>query len=355
MKKLLKVLALSLALTSISACSFFRSEDNGSNGIKNIEVTNDEEGNALITINYTDREKKPVTFTLPKGQDGEKGVGIKKVDYSQDQYGVTTVTMSFTGGLDPVSFTLSPGKSISDVKYEVDAEGNTLIIFIDSDGNELSPITLFKGDTGEAGTGIVSIIPDYHMDGSATLTITLSDETTYDVDIPAPKQGRGIESIVSRKEGTKVVLTINYNDGTNEDVEFDATPTWTTGSAKPGDNFGYDGDYYFDISHDIIYIKENGVWNIAVDFNTNANEYTVLFELNDTNAEPASFTTGSRSYVIRKGETFYSSNLDMPVPSRSGYNFEGWFTSTTPNPTHGAFTNLTPVLSDMTLYAKWSN
>ena len=357
MKKLMKVLALStmcLGMPRLNACSFFRSADKGDNGIKNIEVVQDEQGNAIITITYTDSSKKPVTFTLPKGEDGNDGAGIKKVEYSSDEYGVTTVTISFTNSLEPVSFTLQPGKSIADVKFEKDESDNTLIIFIDSDGNELSPITVFKGDTGEQGNGIVSIIPDYHFDGSVTLTITLDDTSEYLVEVPAPREGRGIESIVTRKEGTTVYLVINYNDGTSEEVSFESTPSWTTGYSKPGDSLGYNGDYYFDISHDIIYIKENGVWTVAVDFNTNAAEYTVMFELNDTTAEPAEFAVGQRSYVIQKGETFYSSNLDVPVPTRSGYTFNGWYTSSTPNVTHGMFNNLTPVLSDMTLYASWS-
>ena len=357
MKKLMKVLALStmcLGMPLLNACSFFRSADKGDNGIKNIEVVQDEQGNAIITIHYTDSSKKPVTFTLPKGENGQDGAGIKKVEYTQDQYGVTTVTISFTNSLEPVSFTLQPGKSIADVKFEKDESDNTLIIFIDSDGNELSPITVFKGDTGEQGVGIVSIIPDYRSDGSSSLKIVLSDETYYEVEIPAPKEGRGIESIVTRKEGTTVYLVINYTDNTSEEISFESTPSWTTGNSKPGDSFGYNGDYYFDISHDIIYIKENGVWTVAVDFNTNAAEYSVIFELNDTTAEPAEYAVGQRSYVIQKGETFYSSGLELPVPSRNGYTFGGWYTSTVPNVTHGAFNNLTPVLSDMTLYAKWN-
>ena len=357
MKKLMKVLALStmcLGMPMLNACSFFRSADKGDNGIKNIEVVQDEQGNAIITITYTDSSKKPVTFTLPKGENGQDGAGIKKVEYTQDQYGVTTVTISFTNSLEPVSFTLQPGKSIADVKFEKDESDNTLIIFIDSDGNELSPITVFKGDTGEQGNGIVSIISKENSDGSSTLTITLTDESTYEVLVPAPKQGRGVISIVSRKEGAQYIMTVFYNDGTSEEVFFDAPPAWTTGDAKPGDSFGYDGDYYFDIAHDIIYVKENNVWTVAVEFNTNAAEYSVIFDLNDTTAEPASFAVGQRSYVVQKGETFYSSGLDLPVPTRSGYTFNGWYTTTVPNVTHGVFNNLTPVMSDMTLYANWS-
>ena len=358
MKKLLKVLAIStmcLGMPLLNACSFFRSGNNEETGIKEILVDYDEDGNAIITINYTDKHKEPVSFVLPKGTDGEVGIGIKKVDYEQDEYGATTVTISFTGDrLDPVSFVLQPGKSISDVKFDVDEEGNTLIIFMDNEGNELAPVTVFKGDTGETGIGIISIIPNYNEDGSATIVITLSDETTYDVEIPAPKEGRGIESVVSRKEGSVVYLTIKYNDGTSDELSFDATPSWTTGYSKPSDSEGYNGDYYFDVSHDVIYIKENNHWEIAVDFATNAQEFTVRFDLNDTNAEPASLT-GNRSYVINRGETFYSSNYMLPIATRVGYTFGGWSTSKTPNVTNGLFTDLTPVLSDMNLYAIWTN
>ena len=164
--------------------------------------------------------------------------------------------------MDPVSFVLQPGKSISDVKFDIDDEGNTLIIFMDSDGQELPPITVFKGDSGEQGVGIVASIPEYNQDGTTSLFITLSDDTVYNIEIPAPKEGRGIKSIISEKQGTKVVFTINYSDDTSETIEFEASPTWTTGNSRPGDDFGYDGDYYFDILHDIIYIKENGIWSL---------------------------------------------------------------------------------------------
>lgn len=359
MKKLFKALTISimcLGMPLLNACSFFRSANNEETGIKEILVDYDNDGNAIITINYTDKSKEPVTFLLPKGTDGEVGTGIKKVDYTQDEYGATTVTISFTGDkLDPVSFVLQPGKSISDVKFDTDEEGNTLIIFVDSDGSELPPITVFKGDSG---VGIASILWEIDSETGETvvsmyMTNDPEKENPTTVRIPQGKEGRGIGSIISEKRGSIVYLTINYTDGDSEILTFESTPNWTTGYNKPGNNEGYDGDYYFDISHDVIYIKENGVWNVAVDFATNAQEYNVIFDLNDTNTEPASLV-GNRSYSINRGETFYSSNYVIPFATRIGYTFNGWSTSKTPNVTNGLFTDLTPVLSDMTLYAVWT-
>lgn len=359
MKKLLKVLAVStmcIGMPLLSACSFLRSS-NEAVGIKEILVDNDQDGNSIITINYTDKHKEPVTFVIPRGVDGEVGVGIKRVDYEQDEYGATTVTITFTkDSMEPVTFVLQPGKSISDVKFETDDEENTLIIFVDSDGNELAPITVFKGDAGEQGVGIISIVPEYYPNGSSTLTITLSDESIYTVEIPAPREGRGITSVVSRKEGTTFYLVLNYNDDTFQEVSFDVPPTWTTGYARPSDNEGYNGDYYFDLSHDIIYIKEDGVWIVAVDFSSNETTYTVTFDLNDSTGEQAQLIRGRNTYPgIKRGETFLSSRNSMPYPIRSGYSFLGWSTSKDPDETNGYFTDLTPVLSDMTLYAIWKN
>lgn len=358
-KGLLKVLTISamcLGMPLLNACSFFRSDNDDAVGIKDVLVDYDEQGNALITINYTDKNKEPVSFVIPKGTDGEIGVGIKKVDYEQDDKGNTTVTISFTKeSMEPVTFVLAPGKSISDVRFETDDEENTLIIFIDSDGVELSPITVFKGDSGEAGIGILAIVPDYHPDGSSTLTITLSDDSIYTVEIPAPKEGRGISSIVSRKEGTTVILLINYTDGTYEEITFESTPSWTRGVNEPNNADGYDGDYYFDTYRDIIYVKDNGSWVIAVDFSSNQTTYTVTFDLNDTPEEKASFVGSSKETYpgIKKGETFYSSGYVMPLAARSGYTFGGWSATRVPNITNGVFTDLTPVVSDMTLYAIW--
>ena len=345
-----------LGMPVLNACSFFRSEDKDAVGIKEVLVDYDEDGNAIITINYTDKHKESVTFVLPKGTDGEVGTGIKKIDYEQDEYGATTVTISFTKeSMEPVSFVLAPGKSISDVKFDTDDEGNTLIIFMDSDGNELSPITVFKGDSG---VGIASILWEIDENtGETIINMYMSDdpdkENPITVKIPEGKKGKGIESIVSEKMGSTVYLTINYTEGDPDVITFEATPNWTTGYSKPGNGEGYDGDYYFDIAHDVIYIKESGQWNVAVDFTTNAQEYNVTFELNDTSAEPASLI-GNRSYVLNRGETFYSSNYTMPIATRIGYSFGGWSTSKTPNITNGIFTDLTPVLSNMTLYAIWN-
>ena len=84
MKKLFKVLAVStmcIGMPLLNACSFFRESNADAVGIKEILVEYDEEGNANITIYYTDKNKEPTPVTLPRGKDGEIGNGIQKITY----------------------------------------------------------------------------------------------------------------------------------------------------------------------------------------------------------------------------------------------------------------------------------
>ena len=370
MKKLSKILTFSalclLGMPMVSSCSFFKTKSSDAVGIKTITVDRDEDGkidvdddgNIILTIVLSNKEEKQ--FILYKGQDGTEGVGIDNIDYESDEFGVTTVTITLTNGKE-ISFDLAPGKSINNVVMELDDDGNTVIYFIDSDGNKLDPITVYKGDTGEAGVGIALLEPDYHNDGSITINILLTNGAEYQIEIPAPKEGRGIDSIVSTglpNEDGYYVMTVNYSDGTSQDLFLKAPPMWTSGSKRPGDDFGSNGDYFFDTVHDVIYIKQNGEWVVAVNFATDSSTYKITFMLNDDATHPADvdFLNDSNVYPgIPRGETFYSFGCAVPCPTRPTYKFVGWCTTKSPNPTNGYFTDLTPVLSDMTLYAIWSN
>ena len=362
----------------LSGCSFFRSSEKEAISIKEILVDYDPNGNAIITISYTDKNREPVSFTLNKGKDGQVGNGIQKVEYDVDDYGITTVTMSFTDkDMKPVSFELAPGKSIVDVKFDTDDEGNTKIIFIDNEGEELPAITVFKGDTG---VGIASIISSLQEDGTTILTIIMDDgtfdpddpdnlekdtRTRYDITIPAPKDGengRGIKTIEAIQQNGKYMLIVTYTDDTTEEpLIFDAPAGWSSGTLQPGQSEGGNGDYFFDTAHGIIYHKENGVWKTVVDFNTENKEFVVSFNLNDSdNNYKAHMPTGyDTQYLIKKNETFISSTQkEIPIPTRykqeQEYTFLGWARTPSPNVTNGFFTDMTPVTCDLTLYAIWA-
>ncbi len=44
---------------------------------------------------------------------------------------------------------------------------------------------------------------------------------------------------------------------------------------------------------------------------------------------------------------------DIPIPTRDGYIFKGWYRSKSPTATSSPFTDFTPILSDLELFAIW--
>ena len=198
MKKLLGLSLLTLAGTmSLASCgSIFK----GNEGmmISNITHTLDKDGNTVITINFTDEDLEPVTFTIPKGEQGDTGMsgvdiedvtwapledgtglevtfsftdeeipdkvieipyatGIENIEATTDpDTGVTTVTINTTDGKQ-TSFTLNPAIGIADVQTSVDEESNAVIITITyTGGKEPTTITIpYKnGEDGKDGKGI---------------------------------------------------------------------------------------------------------------------------------------------------------------------------------------------------------
>ena len=367
MKKIL--LSVFLVLTfiiSLSSCSFLNTNDDGL-FIKSIASETQEDGSIKMTIYYTDETVEPTVVIIPKGSNGENGVGITKIDYEKSEDGkATNVTISYTDAtIDPVTFSIPSGVSVSGIASK--EEGDNIILTVEfSDGTKSDSISLPKG---KAGNGISSVGKVENEDGSTTLTFKFTESDDLVVNIPKGtkgedgKDGNGITTIQSSEEGTTYKLTITYSDGKTQEVTFNkpSDPSrWYTSSSKPSDTDGKDGDYCFDKIHKIIYANETGTWVEVISFDDYANDiyYTITFDVNDSQTAPASMPAGytNLTYRVKEG-TYFIATVNgytvVPVPSRTGYTFLGWYTSKVVTPTNGAFTDLTPVFSDLTLYAVW--
>lgn len=362
-KKLLGMLGFaSMSLGLLSGCGFVVEEEPLS--IAGITSKVLEDGQTMVVITYTDEEIPPTIFYLPKGQDGQigkDGTGIVSFEYQKDNYGNYDVEIKFTDDtIEPVKLKLTNGVSIANIGTKVNEEtGETEMIIYYSDGTSSEPLVLPKGDKGIDGVGIVDFKQsEIAEDGSSKLIFSMSDGTEYTCDIPAPEKGvdgKGIAAIVSSQTDTEYVLIVTYTDNsTPQVIRFDKPSRWMFGSTSPDDlNDGKDGDFYYDTSKNTIYIKIEGRWVVQTDFDDVGAIYSVSFNLN---ADDAIFLPGygyQSQYLISGGHTFESSDKDIPIPYRQGYTFVGWYTSATPSVVHGAFTDLTPVINDMTLYAKW--
>lgn len=348
LKKLLKLGALLLFIPTVASCSFVRKDT--PLGIDNITHEEDEFGNIVVTITYTDETS--YSFTIPMGKTGKDGNGIDYIDSSIDPTtGAATITIHYTDTSETDTFSVPSSKGIKEIYQELDSSGNTVITFLFSDDTLSDPIVVYKGSTGN---GIDSIVPTYNDDGSIDVVITTTDSVETTVSIPAPNEGNGISSVVSGQTEDQYYLTIYYTEeGRNPDTVYFDIPVvskWETVYEKPKDSEGKDGDFAFDIDKDVIYGKINGTWVVVVDFNTDDTIYTVTFDLN---ASDATRVGGDSQYQIPSGQTFYSTHKTLPLAVRPNYTFGGWSTSSNHNVTNGLFTDLTPVLCDTILFAVW--
>ena len=352
------ILIVSICFTLTSCGSFF---EEPVKQISDITDRVDQEGTKYLVIKYTDGTK--VEFKIPEGVDGN---GIKEIKTTKNESGdITSVTIYYTDKeMEPITFDVKDGVSISGIITRTDEEtGEVFLVVQFSDNTESTPFLLPKGEKGDPGNGFTGFDSVTNEDGSQTYNFHFSQSEDVVVTIPAPLKGdtgRGITAMIAKEENGEYVLYVTYSDESFDRLTFEKPKdpnAWLSGSTDPDKSLGRNGDYYFDTSHKIIYTKENGNWFRVVSFEDSINYYSITFDLNDTldGGPQASMPEGSYlSYIVVSNTYFTDNGYDaIPIPSREGYKFLGWYRSKTTTATSGAFTDLTPILSDLTLYAKW--
>ena len=360
-KKLFVLIILFNLLITLVGCGGFTASSDVLE-IASIEAIPLADGSKLVTITYSDEEVKPTEFIIPKGKDGEDGVGIKLVTYkTSNDKNTTIVDLTFTND-EKVSIDIPNGVSVNDIETKYDEEtGNTEVVFLFSDGTKSEPIFLQKGEKGDDGISIIGTSQRINRDYSVTLTFHMSEGDDVVVEIPAPQQGvdgRGIKDIVTVPSVDSYIMTITFTDDTTQVLNFARPNRWFSEMSEPDNELdGIDGDLWYDLAHQTIYLKQNGKWISTMDFSNIIGEgYNVSFNLNDSKDAPARLPKGSLfNYKINKGTYFASSGYQIPVPERDGYEFIGWYTQKIITPVTGAFTDLTIVQSNLELYAIWES
>ena len=335
--------------------------------ISNITSEVLEDGTTKVTIIYEDEELSPTVFYIPKGEQGDKGDkgnGIYSINYeTNEETGEITVTIIFTSSdMEPVSFKLYNGVSMTGINSYVDEETGTTYFEVEfSDGSKSEPIEVPKGEKGEDGSYLIDYgVVQNEEDGSQVIYFTFSTGEFVSCTIPKPEKGedgRGIKSIIGSEDDEYYYVTFEYTDDSEPTTLHFSRPEnpneWHTGSGIPSSILGKDGDFYFDVDRKDIYSKKNGVWIKIVDFDDSETLYTVEFNLNGENAKFPEGSNYSNYYTIPEGTSFASNNETIPIPVREGYSFQGWYTTRTPSIVNGMFNDLTIVSGDLTLYAKW--
>lgn len=378
--KVLCAFVLIAVLLLGTACSFFSSDDEGRQ-IANITYqTGEREGvqGTWIIIEYEGDEYPNSEFFLPNGEQGEEGVGIESVDWKLSDDGLyTIITINYT---DPIKWPTTDiripnGMFPTGMTTEVDEETGDITLTITISDGTMQTFTLHNGVDGKDGDVIIGMetvveTDDETGETSTWLVITLErldeegNNVTYRLRMPdgaQGEQGNGIESIIMDERRTQsdpdnIWLLVLYSNGSSDYVSIPKTNRWYHGNGAPGKGQYNMYDYYVDEQNKVIYYKNSvGEWVVLFDFGElSAEEHTVQFYLDQT--------TRTDSQTIVHGNSFYSAGKTLPLPDRTaeGLRFVGWYTEYIDpdsgeaiNPNLGQFTNLTPVLSNMILYARW--
>ena len=363
-KKIYLTSCIIIGSVCATSCSAFFGDEILSITSTNVETNSD--GSMVVTINFAD-DKSPLTFTIPKAINGEDGVGIANVVSSlNDDNTIVTITITYTNDKEPTIISVpvyrgKDGKEIVSVISDFDEYGNTTIKFKYSDGSESETFTINKGEDGK---GIKDIQINDDGNGNYELVISFTDGTSS-----SPlylNSGVGILSVTyddAKSNDENYCLVITYSDGRTSDlyVPIPTVNRWLSGNSVPSDEIGNDNDFYVVESTGAVYRKTAGIWRYLFSIKGVGSDltYKVTFNLNGGKRVNGDLTNPDISSTEKRyiDRLTYGSFIDLDQNMLKCYNenvnliFMGWWTDSVITPNSGHFTKLTPVTTDLELYA----
>ena len=389
-RKLRGILALCLMLSVLflTSCGFFGSS---TLEIVDMRVEPQEDGSNILVVELADGTLLEIVVPEKSeagkdGEDGAEGRGIENITGIPGET-ETTVEILYTDG-ETVSFTVPNGLSVVEVWPDEDEIGQYFYLEY-SDGTTSKNLYLPSGKDGDT---IVEIeTPEPNADLSRVFTVVMGSGKRYDLPIPPPLQGVGIKSVTGGEADGKYYLTITDTDGVElPPIEVPLPNRWysSTEGTEVELQGVKEGDYLYDRSTNTIYIYENNDWQLMISLEPNrwySHEYGIKATFD--NVKEGDFlydTTKNIIYIYEDGDwstliTFsdmmdtYAVTFVMPdgakqtvdniprgsyiadkIPnlSKEGYKFLGWYTAQEVDPAiMSPFTDLTPVFSNLKLYA----
>ena len=237
MRKLSKLLVLSLSLVLVSCSEIDPNKNNNVNktldgigvaSIKKVETNGNED---TYEIEYVDGSKS--YFLVINGENGEQGIQGE------------------------------PGKDGHTPEVKIGENGNWIIDGVDT---EISA----KGVQGETGNGIEKIELTDTKENVDTYTIFFTDGTTTTFTVTNGVDGeQGIQGEPG-KDGHTPTIEIGENgnriiDGVDSEIKAEGKDgldgnTILNGTNNPTNDLGKDGDFYINTSNWDVFLKENGEW-----------------------------------------------------------------------------------------------
>lgn len=352
--KILMLFGLSMGLAPITSCSAFF--DSGYS-IADITQTTDENGNTILEITFDNEDVEPIKVTI------KNGIGIDDIT-SEMIDGILYLNIHYSDGSNPTVIEIpvikgDDGRSVTGIDTRIDDLGNTIIVFTFSDGTKSNEITIPKGNDGRGVSDISCVLNE--QTNQYELIFTLSDGTEIGpFYINNGKDGKEIVSINTNETDNNYILEIVYSDGTITPIILSKPTTnrWYTGTSIPNEDLGEVGDFYFDTANKSIYTKtslgrslllnldndnEDKYFNIS--FDTNGGQWKYI----DVSSEDSQSKV--RTFSIKEN-SFIDLDNEMLQVFMDGYTFDGWWSDAIITANSGHFTKLTPVTSEIILYAK---
>ncbi len=382
MKKKLLTFAITAILSFtalLGGCGFSVSDTREIDSIS--AIRNETEKVTVITITYVDDLFPPTVFEVPDGAQGEIGKvgnGIDSIteiektapDGTTQRYMLITFTDITENPIELPIYDGQDGKSISHIESVVNqADKSVSIVVHFTDGTKSAAIPVPSGKNGDT----VSISSEVQADKSTKVIFTVTDHlgnsTPKEIIIPRGEKGNSIEYVTgyTSQDGTQYVMEVKIEGQDEPTVLYFTRPNaMLTGSEKPQDDSGLEGDIYFDVTNQVIYIKNGGIWINFLDLG-GARRYDVEFKnealidgkltrvsitgINVFNVQYGTFFANGSSYTIPTASVILNTQTNPHIDVNKTYTFVGWYTSQTPNfVTQSPFTDLTLVSSHMTLY-----
>lgn len=333
---------------------------NLTNEIIKEEVYDEETGKAIgVNLQFVlaDGRVTVEKVFLPYGNDGVGILSVQREEVKDKNGTVIGTAISFikTDGSVTESIVVRDGTGISDVSYKTLSNGKTEITLTLTDGRE-------KVIELPAATSIKEIKQTVDENGDTVLTIIMTDPNVTPLTVTL-QEANGIDYIISSEseDGTQYQLVVMYTNGQSQTVSFQKNSAWHKGNKAPADDLGHRGDYYFDQWNLIIYHKATeDRWDEIVNFHSFDMKVEIVFSINaalgEKWADDSHVTPNWTFSTLKVGQSFGTTEYQIPIPEKAGYVFAGWYTTRDPNFVINApFTDMTviPNTDKLVLYPVW--
>ncbi len=299
-------------------------------GIANVDYSF-ADNTLTLTISYTDPSVVDTVLSIPVVQ-GQDGKGIANVAMTQDESGNNVLSFTYSDGTTN-SFTIPKaqngqnGVGIDTISSQLDSQtGNYIITITYTDGREATTIEIPPSENG-TGVSFISYSETQSDENNFGLLISYTDGTTSILRIPRPQATHWYYGDVAPSSTIGIAGDYYLNIATGE-VYFKSDIGWEAPLfSMKGTGATQQKEYctiYFDANGGSFIGGENVKFLTTMEVGTNIP------------------LTGSNSF-----ET-------IGVPNMNGFKFSGWYTSPTDEYLSGQFTDLTPIYGEqLILYAHW--